>query len=200
VARFLSPAQLNDTGHYPTSGSERCAAIRLRRLLSLYIEANRSSLSLRSARTSTKRRVREGRYLVQGSERAIERCRKVARDSSQRQPAFRRAQQALAPEAVFDRHRVGFAEQQRHERLDPRPEAARGSMVVAGHEPVDADEGAGQARAQSDRRRREPPHRRVAPDPSMFGAMMTVRCNLSKGGLVTKFHGVLGSKPAAGIG
>src|ERR1700737_5251243 len=47
----------------------------------------------------------------------------------QREPAFGRTQQPLTPEAIFNRHWVGFPKQQRHECFKRRPDAASVAML-----------------------------------------------------------------------
>ena len=51
-------------------------------------------------------------------EEPVELAGKRRGEAGQRQAAFGRADDALAPQAVFDRHRVGLAEEQRHQALD----------------------------------------------------------------------------------
>ena len=63
----------------------------------------------------------------------IERSGKPLRDLRQRQAALRRPDQPLAPQAVLDGHRVDFLEEERHHRLELRPDGARRPMIVGRH-------------------------------------------------------------------
>src|SRR5438105_12324470 len=70
----------------------------------------------------------------------VELLRQRLRDSCQREPALRRCDQALAPEAVLDRHRVRVLEEQRDQRLELCPQAPRPVMIVLRHALVHAEE------------------------------------------------------------
>src|SRR5262245_13942617 len=78
--------------------------------------------------------------LVEGLHRAVEIVRELAGDPGERQPALRRGDQALAPEAVLERHRIGLAEEQRDEALERPPARERPAMIVGGHARVDVEE------------------------------------------------------------
>src|SRR5438034_4632379 len=73
----------------------------------------------------------------------VELVRQRRGDSCQREPALRRRDQALSPEAVLDRHRIRLLEEQRDQRFESRPQAPRPVMIVLRHPLVYAEEARG---------------------------------------------------------
>src|SRR5262249_27929469 len=75
--------------------------------------------------------------LVERLHRAVEVVRELVGDPGEREPALGGGDQALAPQAVLERHGVGLAEEQRDQALEPRPAGERAAMVVGRHARVD---------------------------------------------------------------
>ena len=124
-----------DQGHEPPvrAGTGRPAAAR-----AADQGAGAADRDPRSPEGAREQRSRHSRSVAQATVQAASRSavasveppRQRVGDLRQRQAAFGRGDQALPPQQVLDRHRIGLGEQQRHERGERRPGGAGAGDVV----------------------------------------------------------------------